>query len=30
VKEIQRVAKVHSNPFEAIMPILEADSPVGE
>ena len=30
VKEIQRVAKVHRNPFEAIMPILEADSPVGE
>jgi hypothetical protein len=30
VKEIQRVAKVHRDPFEAIMPILEADSPVGE
>jgi hypothetical protein len=30
VKEIQRVAKVHRDPFEAILPILEADSPVGE
>ncbi len=30
VKEIQRVAKVHRDPFEPIMPILEADSPVGE
>ncbi|MER8911421.1 hypothetical protein NKH99_27795 [Mesorhizobium sp. M0854] len=29
-KEIQRVAKVHRDPFETIMPILEADSPVGE
>lgn len=30
VKEIQRVAKVHRNPFEPILPILEAESPVGE
>lgn len=30
VKEIQRVAKVHRDPFEPIMPILDADSPVGE
>jgi hypothetical protein len=30
VKEIQRVAKVHRDPFEPIMPILEAESPVGE
>jgi hypothetical protein len=30
VKEIQRVAKVHRDPFEPIMPILEANSPVGE
>ncbi|WP_370322251.1 hypothetical protein [Oricola sp.] len=30
VKEIQRVAKVHRDPFEPIMAILEADSPVGE
>ncbi|WP_414676687.1 hypothetical protein [Mesorhizobium sp.] len=29
-REIQRVAKVHRDPFEPIMPILEADSPVGE
>jgi hypothetical protein len=29
-KEIQRVARVHRDPFEPIMPILEADSPVGE
>jgi hypothetical protein len=28
-KEIQRVARVHRDPFEPIMPILEADSPVG-
>lgn len=30
VKEVQRVAKVHRDPFEPIMPILEAESPVGE
>ncbi|WP_159587948.1 hypothetical protein [Chelativorans xinjiangense] len=30
VKEIQRVARVHRDPFEPIMPVLEADSPVGE
>lgn len=30
VKEIQRVARVHRNPFEPIMPVLEAESPVGE
>lgn len=30
VKEIQRVAKVHRDPFEPIMPVLEAESPVGE
>lgn len=30
VKEIQRVARVHRDPFEPIMPILEAESPVGE
>ncbi|WP_085463120.1 hypothetical protein [Mesorhizobium australicum] len=30
VKEIQRVVRVHRDPFEPIMPVLEADSPVGE
>lgn len=30
VKEIQRVARVHRDPFEPIMPVLEAPSPVGE
>lgn len=30
VKEIQRVARVHRDPFEPILPILEAESPVGE
>jgi hypothetical protein len=30
VKEIARVARVHRDPFEPIMPILEADSPLGE
>ncbi|MET3792499.1 hypothetical protein ABID37_002716 [Aquamicrobium terrae] len=30
VKEIQRVARIHRDPFEPIMPVLEADSPVGE
>ncbi|RJG40360.1 hypothetical protein D3Y55_23900 [Mesorhizobium sp. DCY119] len=29
-KEIQRVARVHRDPFEPIMSILEADNPVGE
>lgn len=29
-KEIQRVARVHRDPFEPIMSVLEADSPVGE
>lgn len=29
-KEIQRVARVHRDPFEPIMPVLEAESPVGE
>jgi hypothetical protein len=29
-KEIIRVAKVHRDPFEPILPILEAESPVGE
>jgi hypothetical protein len=30
VKEIARVARVHGDPFEPIMPILEANSPLGE
>ncbi|TGQ30650.1 MULTISPECIES: hypothetical protein [unclassified Mesorhizobium] len=30
VKEIQRVARVHRDPFEPILAVLEADSPVGE
>ena len=30
LKEIQRVARVHRDPFEPILPILEAESPVGE
>lgn len=29
-KEIQRVARVHRDPFEAILSILEAESPVAE
>jgi hypothetical protein len=29
-KDVQRVAKVHRDPFEPILPILEAASPVGE
>lgn len=29
-KEIQRIARVHRDPFEPIMPVLEAPSPVGE
>ncbi|OAI45077.1 hypothetical protein AYO42_03475 [Rhizomicrobium sp. SCGC AG-212-E05] len=30
VKEIRRVARVHRDPFEPILAILEADSPLGE
>jgi hypothetical protein len=30
LKEIERVARVHRDPFEPILPILEAESPVGE
>jgi hypothetical protein len=30
IKEIRRVARVHRDPFEPILPILEANSPVGE
>lgn len=29
-KEIGRVSRVHRDPFEPVLPILEADSPVGE
>jgi hypothetical protein len=29
-KEIERVAHVHRDPFEPILPVLEADSPLGE
>lgn len=29
-KEIQRVARVHRDPFEPILAVLEAESPVGE
>lgn len=29
-KEIQRVARVHRDPFEPLIPVLEAASPVGE
>lgn len=29
LKEIVRVARVHRDPFEPILPVLEADSPVG-
>jgi len=29
-KEIERVARIHRDPFEPILPILEAASPVGE
>lgn len=28
-REVQRVARVHRNPFEPIMAVLEAESPVG-
>jgi hypothetical protein len=30
IKEIQRVARIHRDPFEPILPVLEAASPVGE
>ena len=30
VREIQRVARIHRDPFEPILPVLESDSPVGE
>lgn len=29
-KEIQRVARIHRDPFEAVLPILEAPSPLAE
>lgn len=29
-KEVERVARVHRDPFEPILPILEADSPLAE
>lgn len=29
-KEVQRVARVHRDPFEPILPILESESPLGE
>lgn len=29
-KEVKRVAKVHRDPFEPILPVLEAESPLGE
>lgn len=30
VKEVERVARIHRDPFEPILPILEASSPVAE
>jgi hypothetical protein len=30
IKEINRVVRVHRDPFEPILPILESESPVGE
>ncbi len=30
IKEIDRVARIHRDPFEPILPVLEAASPVGE
>jgi hypothetical protein len=30
VKEIQRVVRVHRDPFEPILPVLEADNPLAE
>lgn len=30
VREIQRVVRIHRDPFEPILPVLEATSPVGE
>lgn len=29
-KEVQRVSRVHRDPFEPILPVLEAESPLGE
>jgi hypothetical protein len=29
-KEIERVARIHRDPFEAILPVLEADNPLAE
>ena len=29
-KEVQRISRVHRDPFEPILPILEAESPLGE
>jgi len=29
-KELQRVVRVHRDPFEAILPVLDADNPLGE
>ena len=29
-REIKRIARVHRDPFEPLLPILESDSPVGE
>lgn len=30
VKEVARVARIHRDPFEAILPVLEADNPLAE
>jgi hypothetical protein len=30
IKEIDRVARIHRDPFEPVLPVLEAPSPVGE
>lgn len=30
IKEINRVARIHRDPFEPILPVLETSSPVGE
>jgi hypothetical protein len=30
IKEIERVARVHRDPFEPILPILEAESPIAD
>jgi integrase len=29
-KEVQRISRVHRDPFEPILPVLEAESPLGE